>query len=64
MYVCQYFIVYEAGYFQVVRGQFGPEWECGELLSIGLITGIIVIIINIIVNTGITIVVIILIIIC
>lgn len=28
--------------FEVVRGQFGPEWECGELLSIGLITGIIV----------------------
>jgi hypothetical protein len=28
--------------FEVVRGQFGPEWECGELLSIGLITGILV----------------------
>jgi len=28
--------------FQVELGQFGPQWECGEILSIGLITGILV----------------------
>jgi len=28
--------------FEVHRGQFGPEWECGELLSIGLWVGILV----------------------
>lgn len=28
--------------FQVHRGQFGPDWECGELMSIGLWVGILV----------------------
>jgi len=28
--------------FQVARGRFGPEWECGEMLSIGLWVGILV----------------------
>lgn len=28
--------------FEVKRGKFGPMWECGELMSIGLIVGLIV----------------------
>jgi len=28
--------------FEVHRGKFGPEWECGELISIGLWVGILV----------------------
>jgi len=28
--------------FEVHRGKFGPEWECGELMSIGLWVGILV----------------------
>ena len=28
--------------FEVKRGKFGPMWECGELMSIGLWVGIIV----------------------
>ena len=28
--------------FEVKRGKFGPMWECGELLSIGLWVGILV----------------------
>lgn len=28
--------------FEVELGKFGPTWECGELLSVGLITGVLV----------------------
>ena len=28
--------------FQVRRGRFGPEWECGDMISIGLWVGILV----------------------
>lgn len=28
--------------FEVERGMFGPDWECGEILSIGLLTGLLV----------------------
>merc|ERR1712080_485119 len=28
--------------FEVEKGEFGPVWECGELLSIGIITGVLV----------------------
>lgn len=28
--------------FEVRRGKFGPMWECGELMSIGLWVGLIV----------------------
>ena len=28
--------------FQVRRGKFGPEWECGDMISIGLWVGILV----------------------
>ena len=28
--------------FQVRRGRFGPEWECGDMISIGLWLGILV----------------------
>jgi len=28
--------------FEVRRGRFGPEWECGDMISIGLWVGILV----------------------
>ena len=28
--------------FEVKRGKFGPMWECGELMSIGLWVGLLV----------------------
>lgn len=28
--------------YEVTRGRFGAEWECGEVLSIGLLTGLLV----------------------
>jgi len=28
--------------YEVTRGRFGPEWECGEMISIGLLTGLLV----------------------